>query len=328
MGFSRRDVLKAAGSGLALLPAARLLRSPQSHPRTVASPLLPPAGTAWFGAYTRGTKNYPAFESLIGRKSAFVSEYTYWTAGQTWPSVADQQLCAPGSGRYLLLSQELRYPGGTYVTCTDVTSGKFDAQITSQAAQFAAWGQPFWYIFVHEMDTLWQRTHIYSDPAEYAAAYRHVHNLWQQAGATNAQWGWCVTGWKGNFGNYQALYPGNDVVDWIMWDPYEWDHSSWMLPAKNWNIFPSWLDAQTVIDPAKPRLLRETGVDVAHWTTPPHSAADWWNGAVEGVLAANLQGVCLFDINVGNAGGQWKIDNSPPTLAAYTQQGQSPLFNP
>ena len=328
--ISRREALKMAGGGLAFAPAVSWLCWPQQQERQqlLASSLVPPPGKAWWGAYVGGVSGVPAFESLTGRKTAIIREYSYWTAGQTWPSRGDRQLCAPGTGRHLLLSQELRYPGGGYATCAEVTSGAFDKQITAEARQFAAWGQPFWYVFVHEMDTLWKRTHLYSHPAEYAAAYRHVRTLWQEAGAVNAEWTWCVTGWKGNFPNYHALYPGNDVVDWIGWDPYEWDHSPWMPPAVNWDVFPTWLRAQDVIDPAKPKILCETGVDVARWTTPPHSAADWWNAAPHGALTAGLQGVCLFDINTGNAGGQWRIDNKPAVLAAYKAAGRSSVFNP
>ena len=66
-------------------------------------------------------------------------------------------------------------------------------------------------------------------PAKYIAAYHHVHDLFVADGATNVYWVWCplvadvpAETWN-HWTNY---YPGDDYVDWVGLDAYNWGTSS------------------------------------------------------------------------------------------------------
>lgn len=59
--------------------------------------------------------------------------------------------------------------------------------------------------------------------AEYRAMWKHVREVFDQQGVTNVVWFWNLTGYVGNNAwdcLVKPLYPGNQYVDWVMWDPY------------------------------------------------------------------------------------------------------------
>ncbi len=56
--------------------------------------------------------------------------------------------------------------------------------------------------------------------AEYRAMWRHVHDVFQAQGANNVLWVWNVTGAPIWNCVAKPLWPGNDLVDWVMWNPY------------------------------------------------------------------------------------------------------------
>lgn len=63
-------------------------------------------------------------------------------------------------------------------------------------------------------------------PAEYRAMWRNVYNRMNAKGVTNVVW---VLNYMG-YSNYNCmlddLWPGNDIVDWVMWDPYS-EKATW-----------------------------------------------------------------------------------------------------
>jgi hypothetical protein len=305
--------------------------SPGRPPASGDNPLVPAKG-AHFGSYngdmTTDTSPVTAFEGRIGRRLGIVPQYHDFSPGQEWPTPPEQAACGAGTGRILLISNDLRiYRTGTYIQCADIAAGKYDAQITDQAQQVAAWGVDCLYAFQAEPDNSTNRN-VYSTggPAQYVAAWRHAHSLWQAAGAVKAQWVWCMTG--ANTASDQALYPGNDVVDWLGWDPYLWGFDAWSTAASKWGTYLTWLNKQgSYIDLSKPRIICETGADTGTWTAAPHRAADWIAGFPAAAAACGVSAVCLFDRNEG-ANADWLIDGTPAALAAYAAAGADPQFNP
>ena len=61
--------------------------------------------------------------------------------------------------------------------------------------------------------------------ADYRAMWQHVRQVFDQQGVTNLVWGWNMMGYVAN-GNggwacyYKSLWPGNQYIDWVLWDPY------------------------------------------------------------------------------------------------------------
>jgi beta-mannanase len=101
-----------------------------------------------------------------------------------------------------------------------VAAGDFDDTLTNAAKGLAALHKPFFITFDHEADNK-AKLAARGTPAQFVAAWRHVREVFRKAGATQAIWTWVVTGFAPNYPTVLKLYPGNDAVDWISWDPYD-----------------------------------------------------------------------------------------------------------
>lgn len=97
-----------------------------------------------------------------------------------------------------------------------IADGKQDAYIKKYARDLVHLNLPVAISFGHEMNGDWYpwgRTK--ATPADYVAAWRHIHDLLQDAGATNVIWVWTpnVITPMPNVGLKQ-YYPGDAYVDW------------------------------------------------------------------------------------------------------------------
>ena len=107
-----------------------------------------------------------------------------------------------------------------------------DANIKTQAANLKALNVPVILRFDWEMNGnwfAWDGTHnndpgTTDGPAKYVAMWRHVHDLFVAAGATNVVWVWCpsvtdLPGGKGaEWNHWMQYYPGDNYVDWASVD--------------------------------------------------------------------------------------------------------------
>jgi hypothetical protein len=149
---------------------------------------------------------------------------------------------------------------------SDVIEGRHDAYIRKFATAAAAWGKPFFLRFNWEMNGgwfAWAEGVNGNKTGEFVAAWRHVHNIFTEVGATNATWVWCPNvDPEGHFQKLAGLYPGDAYVDWTGLDGYNWGTN----PARpdKWRSFDS-LYASTykliteTIAPSKPMIISEVG---------------------------------------------------------------------
>ena len=73
-------------------------------------------------------------------------------------------------------------------------AGTHDAYIREFAEDARDWGHPFFLRFNWEMNGNWfpwSEGVNGNQPGEYVAAWRHVHDIFTEVGATNATWVWC-----------------------------------------------------------------------------------------------------------------------------------------
>ena len=55
------------------------------------------------------------------------------------------------------------------------------------------------------------------------AAWRHIHDRFAAAGASNVRFVWCPDGVNLDMGMLRAAYPGEQYVDYAAWDAYDYD---------------------------------------------------------------------------------------------------------
>ncbi len=197
-------------------------------------------------------------EQKVGRPLTVVKEYEDFTS--VFPSSAEQQLMNSGHILHFAWTAKLWSNQKATPSWKDIAAGKDDARvIIPEAKRLAAQKTPFFIDWDHEMDGKTRST--WGTPADYVAAYRHIHAVFARYGVTKAVWAWVPTGWKGNYNKVGKYYPGNDVVDWIGWDPYNGSVKGWQTPQQVFATFYDWVDNGGLGSGAesKPRMLGEYG---------------------------------------------------------------------
>ena len=166
----------------------------------------------WYDAWSAGT-DFPAGAAARVRRLGAVPEITW----EPWDPVAgpDQQT----------------YP------LADIAAGDQDEYLARWARQVEDYGFPVRLRFAHEMnaDTYpWSEVDGRNPPGSYVAAWRHVRGVFDDAGADNVTWVWSPnTPYTGST-PLADLYPGDDQVEAVALDGYNW---STVRPDLGWQSF-------------------------------------------------------------------------------------------
>jgi hypothetical protein len=292
----------AAVAGAGSAAGAGGSRGPDSN-------ILVPAQGVLLGHYY-GDGTVAETDARIGRKPALHLVYYAWE--DDWPSAAKKDFAA---GKTPLVNWE---PGG--IDFNDIVSGKLDDTIKKRASGSKDIGQKFFLDFAAEMngDEAWGG----NNAPLYVSAYRHIHDLFIAAGATNVVWAWCpnVTDVSGGNKNTLDYYPGDDYVDWTGVDGYNWGAGSGFQWQSFQNVFSRIYPILATKN--KPILIGEMASD----ENGGDKAA--WIDAMIPALRADfpmVKGLVWFDVHKER---HWEINSSPATLAAYTRFATDPFMNP
>jgi len=111
------------------------------------------------------------------------------------------------------------------------------AALTSIAAAAygaKAYGKPLYIRLMHEMNGDWYPWGVSTNgntPALYVKAWRHVHRIFEDAGAANVSWIWSINNLEridGENHEIDAYYPGDRFVDWVSTSGFNWGNAySW-----------------------------------------------------------------------------------------------------
>ncbi len=132
----------------------------------------------------------------------------------------------------------------------EIINGNFDSYIQNWAVEAKAYGKPLWVCFDGEMNGDWHngsgaanggaKLDGYGDPAKpdgpeiYIDAWRHIHDIFRAVGTDNVAWVWSVNNsdWpREPWNKFQNYYPGDNYVDWLGVDGYNWnraEYGGWM----------------------------------------------------------------------------------------------------
>jgi hypothetical protein len=160
------------------------------------------------------------YTSAVGRAPAIVHLYRYWTDLPFESAPLDSIV---GVGAMPLVTWELWEGEESAVSLWDVAGGGQDSYISAAARQAAAWGQPLFVRFGHEMNGNWYPwgTVGYNTPVAFKSAWKHIVEIFRREGATNVRWVWTPYVAGGNF-PFKRYYPGNSWVDWVGLDGFNW----------------------------------------------------------------------------------------------------------
>ena len=145
------------------------------------------------------------------------------------------------------------------VPLSTIASGAYDGALRTWATQAASWGQPFLLRFDWEMNGRWfpwgTTSSNQNTAADYVAAWRHIHNLFAAAGATNTTWVWCPNLQYSTSVPYTQLYPGDAYVDWTCLDGYNSGISSTSFSS----LYTQSYNSLMGVAPSKPVMIGEIG---------------------------------------------------------------------
>lgn len=289
--------------------------SPGSSARCGIGPDLVPTCGALLGvtAAAPDMASLEDSERLAGR--GFDLVYTFHDLNDVVPTPYERAVVA--SGRLLHIDIDARDFGSasSAVTWQGIADGDFDAELTAQARGIASLGVPVFVTFDHEPNN--PARAAMGSPADYVAAWRHVHDLFAGAGADNAVWVWVVMSWPPSLATVPAMWPGNDYVDWISWDAYNDSgcRDGVVEPGRSRSFaevalpFASWLEEHgpaAGIDVDKPEMISETGTP--SMPGDPAAQAAWFEGMGRAVAQEpRIKAVAIWDHASTSAGCNFRF---------------------
>jgi hypothetical protein len=201
------------------------------------------------------------------------------------------------------------------VPMRDIAAGRHDAYVTRFAKAVRTLNLPIVLTFAHEMNGRWYswgtRT---TKPAEYVAAWRHIHALFKAQEATNVLWTWTpnvinpVPSVK-----LRPLYPGDAYVDWVGVVGYYTVHGQHSFS----DLFGPTIRSVREFT-AKPMIIVETGAEPS--SDRPDQIKDLLSSVAK---SKDVIGVVYFNIN---GSGRWNIDRDRGALNAFKHAARNPVF--
>jgi hypothetical protein len=281
---------------------------------SAGSQILEPVTGALLGLYY-GDASITATASKLGRTVPLhLTYYAFsddWTTGNTAEDIR--------AGRIPFVNWEL-----FGATLDDIAGGTYDAILNQRAAAAKTLAHPFFLDFGAEMNgdwSPWSGAENGKSAAKYLAAYRHVHDLFVSAGATNAIWAFCpnVTSVPdASWNDPLDYYPGDTYVDWMCVDGYNWGTSQGDTWQSFYQVFK---DIYPVLaSKNKPIIIgemasTELGGDKAAWISQiiPTMKEEF----------PLLKGLVWFDVNKET---DWRISSSAASEAAFKTMANDAYF--
>jgi hypothetical protein len=304
-------VALAGCSGSSPKPAGPTGTTPTSRATTPASgkctlnaKAVPSCGVLWGIATHPPTEaRLAAAEQAIGRSVDFV--YRYHDVNDVIPDAEEKDWVSRGKLLHIAIAaRDFSNATRGDIRWKQVADGEFDTSLLAQANGVASLKVPVFMTFEQEASQK-QKLAALGTPADFKAAWRHLHDLYVRAGTTNAVWTWVMTGSDDNLTSAGQLWPGNDYVDWISWNVYNQSGCKGNRIAMDkfisfqdkMLIFYNWMKAQGPglgIDTSKPVMISETGS--AQYQGDLKATADWY-AAIPATLKAypQIKAIGLWD---------------------------------
>jgi len=205
----------------------------------------------------------------------------------------------------------------------DITAGNWDTDIHRWARECKAFGYPIIFRPIGEMNgdwTSWSGRVNGNVPADYIPAWRHLHDIFVQEGATNVKWDWSpnVEGDGSTVtpvNTFNTYYPGDAYVDYVGMDGYNWGT---LYKTPEWTSF--WQSFTDIFQysydafaarTSKPIMISETAT-----TELGGSKAQWITDAFASLPARFPRIVSLTWFNY-NKETDWRVNSTATSLAAF-----------
>ena len=284
--------------------------------------ILPMTALAFqIGAWVGGPGQYPqptqenvqAFQDLQGTHIDLISYFALFDMND-WNATEEYANVAKDNGSTLVVT----WMANGY-NAQDLVDGKADTYIRDYAKGVKGYGEEIWLRPLHEANGDWYdwgvgKAGAGNTDANVAEAFRHIVKIFKEEGVTNVKWVWTTN--ASNQGSGTSLtgnYPGDDYVDYISIDGYNWgtcqSWSSWQTFSQ---VFKKAYDALAKIN--KPLFIAEIssserGGNKAEWITDmfEHFATDF----------SRVFAVMWFSQSKEANEGDWALNTSQAAVDAW-----------
>lgn len=270
-----------------------------------------------------------AFERLSGRHVSSVLWYQGWNA-------SDQPLLPTAT--LIEVRDHDGYDTHTishvtwepWVDLKDIADGVYDPYLTSYATEARDWGEIIRLRFAHEMiqnNVLdggewypWQ-----DQPADYIAAFRHAHDVFDAVGATNVEFVWCPNNYPFDLNVVRLYYPGSDYVDWLCMDGYNWSNRDGQPGWPDWqwfddifyNLYHTFIDNENVFG-EKPVMIGEfSSCEAGPHEQPEQTKAAWITNTFDRIESSDYSKIQAFYWFNIDKECDWRINSSPESLNSF-----------
>ena len=272
---------------------------------------------AWVGGpgqYPQPTQeNVQAFQDLQGTHIDLISYFALFDMND-WNATEEYANVAKNNGSTLVVT----WMANGY-NAQDLVNGKADSYIRDYAKGVKGYGEEIWLRPLHEANGDWYdwgvgKAGAGNTDANVAEAFRHIVKIFKEEGVTNVKWVWTTN--ASNQGSGTSLtgnYPGDDYVDYISIDGYNWgtcqSWSSWQTFSQ---VFKKAYNALANIN--KPLFIAEIssserGGNKAEWITDmfEHFATDF----------SRVFAVMWFSQSKEANEGDWALNTSQAAVDAW-----------
>lgn len=299
---------------------------------------VPIPTTGCYHAAFTGNDTHQQFVTLAKKDIAIEMFFLGWPSN--FPATKCNEISNNGSIPHITWMPQV---SGSPYPLDGIINGTYDNYIKSFANGAKTFAKPLFIRLGHEFNGDWYTygganngggtLNGFGDPTKadgperFIAAYKHVHDLFVGQGVTNIVWIWCLNNGSSPTAAWnvpEAYYPGDDYVDWIGFDGYNFGTS------QTWS---GWVDFRGIYYPLytkfesynKPIMIGEyasveNGGNKADWihyaylythySFPKIKAITWFH-------VAKTEGTVFTD---------WRINSSTTSLTAYQDAIADPYF--
>ncbi|MFC4948927.1 glycoside hydrolase family 26 protein [Pseudonocardia sp. GCM10023141] len=306
---------------------------PSGQRAAAALPTFPPAGRTFLGVQTRaGVDDFTDERTFAAATGVRPSVYQFslgWAVDDFDPRTFAK---AAARGMLPLMSWEpwdfrdesrldRERSNQPDYRLARIIDGSFDAYITSWAQGIATLRYPVAVRLGHEMNGYWYPWSEQSNgnrPGEYVQMWRHVHDIFTAAGASNVIWVWSPNVTYDTATPLPGLYPGDSYVDWIGLSGYFGVDGQ--LAYRSFNVIFGPTLAEVAKLSSRPVVITEVGA-----TDATGRRAEWITGMFRSIPRyPQIIGLIWYEA-VREV--DWRIGGSPTSAGAFREGAADPRYD-
>jgi beta-mannanase len=255
----------------------------------------------------------------------------YSWGGDSWPGALERWDADNGRIPMISLGGRSSFPG-----LDAIADGAQDSYLAALADRVRAFGDRLFLRPLWEMNGDWSAWGGAANndggqangPAKYIRAWRHMHNIFAERGATNAVWVWspnCIDKPADAWNHWTGYYPGDAYVDWVACDGYNWGTTMPYSEWRSWATIFGGPESVYADYATKPFMVAETAS-----CEQGGDKAAWLRDAEQFIAPSfpNVRAFVYFDaFSEQEVACDWRVTSSQAALDAFRTLAADPYFH-